>query len=322
VDAGPAAEQVLRNASLTVLPGVLSAREAVSHLVDWQGTRGVLRRSPVPPAPHLREGLAADVSWLHEFLIKLAGLGFPAPCPLPCFGGRSWLLANDQLWQVVSYIPGHEVGTRSEPPMEQIGELLARYHSAACRLTMTTQRPGVVPLGDVPAMLLSARLRSWCRDPGQAHEIRRLALRLAGDLEAAALPENAWVVIHGDFTNHNVIADGSPARPVGVIDFQRAHFQAPVTDIAAGLWRSGRPRDDASVLDLSRVHRFVFGYSRTGRLSPSEAGALPAYLYGRGLQMIARRSLQGHGDAGMLAEVRWISANAAAIADTAVAALP
>jgi Ser/Thr protein kinase RdoA (MazF antagonist) len=300
---------------------VLSAREAVSYLVDWQGTRAVLRRSPIPPDPQASERLAKDVSWLHEFLSKLAVLGFPAPRPVPCFGGRSWLFAAEQLWQVVSYLPGPEVGTRSEPSMEQVGELLARYHSAARQLTMTTQRPGVIPIGDVPPILLSAQFRSWCRHPGQAREIRGLAAQLATDLEAADAPAHTSIVIHVDFTNHNVIADGLPPRPVGVIDFQRAHVQAPVADLGAALWRSGRPRDDADLLDLSKVHRFVSGYSRAGPLSPREAGALPVYLYGRGLQMIARRSLQGHGDIGMLAEVRWISANAVAIADAAIAAL-
>jgi hypothetical protein len=48
--------------------------------------------------------------------------------------------------------------------------------------------------------------------------------------------------------------------------------------------------------------------------------ALPVFLYGRGLQMIARRAAEGNAGAGMLAQVRWIADHAAVIADAAARA--
>jgi Ser/Thr protein kinase RdoA (MazF antagonist) len=130
------------------------------------------------------------------------------------------------------------------------------------------------------------------------------------------------LVIHGDFTNHNVIADSNPPTATGVIDFHRAHLEVPLADIAYGLWRSGRPSQDAYCLDLTRLRQFVHGYASTLPLPPGAARALPVYLYGRGLQMIAKRVQAGPPETGMLAQAEWIAANAAPITGAVAAALP
>ena len=56
------------------------------------------------------------------------------------------------------------------------------------------------------------------------------------------------------------------------------------------------------------------GYARTVPLAADAAGAVPVFLHGRGLQMLARRVLAGQPGTGVLSQVRWTAANAAAIA--------
>ena len=129
------------------------------------------------------------------------------------------------------------------------------------------------------------------------------------------------MIIHGDFTTHNVIAVGTPPRAAGVIDFALAHAVNPLADIGYGLWRSGRPRQDADHLDLSRIRRFVAGYAGTIRLSADEARVITVYLGGRGLQMIAKRVRAGRAETGMLAQVQWTSANADAVGDALATAV-
>ncbi len=96
-----------------------------------------------------------------------------------------------------------------------------------------------------------------------------------------------------------------PARPSG----------------ALGLWRSGRPCQDADHLDLSRVRRFLRGYASTIQVSPDEARVIPVYMRGRGLQMIAKRVRAGRAETRMLAQVQWLSTNATAVGDAVAAAL-
>ena len=317
MDASGPPAAILRQAGLAALPGEICPREGRAWRVDWHGTQGVLRQVPAPdPGP-----LVAEVTWRHEFLARLAGLGFPAPRPLPCFGGRSWAAGPGVLWEIVSFLPGRVVGWDAEPPLEEIGALLARYHAAARRLAVTGQRPGALPLADVPAVLLSPRLEAARVGPELAADIRRQAERLARDLSRIGHLTGERVVIHGDFTNHNVIAAGTPPRAAGVIDFALAHAETPLADIGYGLWRSGRPRQDADRLDLTRIGRFVRGYAGTARLSADEARAVTVYLHGRGLQMIAKRVRAGRAETGMLAQVQWTSANAGAVGDALAAAV-
>jgi Ser/Thr protein kinase RdoA (MazF antagonist) len=173
----------------------------------------------------------------------------------------------------------------------------------------------------VPTVLSRARLQAASLDPGAAAVIGQLAERLARDLTDAGGTARAPIVVHGDFTSHNVLADGAPPRLTGVIDFAGAHVETPLADIAYGLWRSGRPYQEADHLDRSRVSRFVRGYADITPLPPDEARLIPVYLYGRGLQMIAKRIRAGRAEIGMLAQVLWLSANAASLADACTASL-
>ena len=138
------------------------------------GERGVLRARPVPAGGAARARLLDDVAWLHAFQAGLARQGFPAPRPLPAFAGRSWTAAGGRVWALVTFIPGREVGWNNEPGLGQIGALLARHHAAARRVKVDRQRPGVIPLADVPAILLSPRLAAACPDPGRAAVIRHV----------------------------------------------------------------------------------------------------------------------------------------------------
>lgn len=319
---GQPPDGLLRDAALRVLPGAIQPREGRGWLVDWHGTRGVLRQRPAPPDSAAADRLIGDAAWLHGFLARLSGLGFPAPRPLPAFGGQSLALSQGALWEAVSFLPGQVVGCAEVPPMEEIGALLARYHATARGIGVGGQRPMALPLADVPGILLSARLQAAGVGGERAAVICQLAGQLASDLEGTGHRDRSRLVIHGDFTNHNVVAAGTPPRATGVIDFALAHNETPLADIGYGLWRSGRPRQDAAHLDLPRVRRFFAGYASEVPVTADEASVIPLYLRARGLQMLAKRIRAGRAETGMLPEVRWLAANGARISDDLVASLP
>ena len=56
------------------------------------------------------------------------------------------------------------------------------------------------------------------------------------------------------------------------------------------------------------------------RLTDGDADAIPVYLWGRGLQMIAKRVLAGRPETGMLTEVRWLAEHDQALRDAVAAA--
>jgi Ser/Thr protein kinase RdoA (MazF antagonist) len=314
MDGDPLPDQVLRDASLAILPGQIPTRQGRAIVVEWHGRQAVLRSvSPaVPEARGMR--LVADVRWLHTFLSRLVALGFPAPQPLLAFAGNSWTIADGVLWELLSFLPGSAVGWSRQPPMEEIGALLARYHAAAGQIRMAGQRPSALPLVRVPGVLLSS-LDSPDISARQSALIRHHAERLARRLREVAPRDRERTVIHGDFTNDNVIASGIPPAATGVVDFALAHVERPLADIGYALWRSGRPAEHASCLDLGRVSRYLHGYHSVRPVSADQAAIIPAYLIGRGLQMIAKRLRGRRPDIGMLPEVQWISMNEQALTD-------
>ncbi len=111
---------LLHDVGLTIVPGFIAVREERAWLANWHGTRAVLRAGHVPSGAVSRARRLDDLAWLHAFLAALAVLGFPSPRPLPAFGGQSWTIAGGRLWELVSFIPGHEVGWAAEPSMEQM----------------------------------------------------------------------------------------------------------------------------------------------------------------------------------------------------------
>lgn len=277
----------------------LVAREArlwQFELAD--GDVGVLRRhdpSRVDPTAALA---LEDVAWLHQFLRRLSVTGFPAPVPLEVLADRSVCVHDGAVWEALSFLPGRPVGWNPAPGMDVLGDLLAAYHDAAESLETTPQRPIALPVAEL-VHHVSARVEMVL--PGWLVELcDELHDRLAG-LECASK-----MVIHGDFTAHNVVSDG---EHLGVIDFGLAHVEDSVADLAFGLWRSGRPYQDATRLDDSRVSAFVGGYARRRSLSGDEAAVIPIYLWGRGVQMLVKAAVRGQPPSVCPAQVKWLRDN-------------
>jgi Ser/Thr protein kinase RdoA (MazF antagonist) len=316
---------LLQDSGLAILER-LPDRLAQMWLVEWNGTLGVLRRLDPAPDWAAEADLAADTAWVHDFLGRLDGHDLAAPQPLPAFGGQSWTVTSAGTWELVSYLPGDVVSCTPRPPMEAIGALLARYHAAALQVQPAGQRPIAFPLSQVPAVLASAAIHSAAihsdGEDTQTRLIRQLAGELAADLRRIGHPRPPQVVIHGDFTNHNVVAAGQPPRPCGVIDFALAHLESPLADIGYGLWRSGRPYDQATWLDLPRIQRFIRGYTSVRPLSGHDAAAIEVFLRGRGLQMLAKRVQVRRSDAGRLTQAHWLSVHQQQVTDALADALP
>ncbi len=315
------AASIMADAGLVVLPGEIRPRVGHGWLVGWQGSRAVLRAVPLPSERESADRSVAGVAWLHDFLGRLTGDGFAWPVPLPAFRGSSWTVEADYLWEIVSFVPGQVIGWQPEPDIEEIGAVLARFHQAAGQARVTGQRPGALTLADALATLAPRQLAAVGVAPATALAIRQQAESLAGDLSELAEATGERIVIHGDFTAHNVVASGMPPKVTGVIDFAGAHADRPMADVGYGLWRSGRPCQDADLMDLSRVARFVRGYASVRPIPRAQARAIPVYLRGRGLQMIAKRVLAGLPETGMLAQVQWLTANMAAVTEAIDAAV-
>ena len=246
-------------------------REGRAWLVGCQGTRGVLRQLPVPVVSGTV--LTQDVAWLHGFLTRLAGLGFPRPgrfAALMGSHGRGGRLAlGDRL------VPARPYDRLVSRSADGGGRRTAgRYHATVRQIEVTSQRPAALPLADVPEVLLSRKLDVVPLE--KRANIRQLAAQLACDLDGTGHLHRERVVIHGDFTNDNVIADGTPPHATGVIDFANAHVETPLADVGYGLWRSGRPHERADSLDFSEPADSCAVMPASFRSRPTRPASFPS----------------------------------------------
>lgn len=293
-------------------PGLVARTKKLWKFQLEDGTTGILRRhqpAVLDPASALA---VEDLAWTHGFLSRLAETGLPVPVPLPVLNGHTIATHEDAIWDALSFLPGQPVGWAPTPNLSAIGRLLGEYHLAVGTVGTIPQRPISYPLAelsqnlaDKPGLDPPTWLRKRCDE---------LTMRLQS-------APGRRLVIHGDFTAHNVLAGGDPPAPLGIIDFDLAHVDAPVADLAYGLWRSGRPHQKLDWLAPSRVAAMVQGYHQVCPLSETEAAFVSVYLWGRGVQMAARRVLQGeamHEPPGLVA---WIYANQAMLTDTVMASV-
>lgn len=303
--------EILRLGQLKVLDHRFTQREARLWLVERGDECAVLRRLD-PGGPPTGIALFDDRTWQHRFLTQLAGTGMNVPVPIRAFSGSSIIEDDDgAVWELLSFLRGVEIGWSPRPTMFEIGAFLGRLHDAASMLPSRKQRPGAVPLKAVPAILTGALSEQVTSPIVDLYGV--LAAEFDDALREIGHEAQPTIVIHGDFTNHNVIADGDPICPVGVIDFGLSHVEAAVADIGYGLWRSGRPHQEAAFIDATRTTEFVRGYASIRPLTRDERAAVPIYVLGRGLQMLAKRLPTGLIGGPMLDQVLWLRKNHASL---------
>jgi len=222
---------------------------------------------------------AHTIEWIHRVLARLE---FNAPKPVPHFDGKSVTVLDGAAWSAVSHVDGTIVGWDSNPTMFEMGAHLARFHDAIERVALPDQQRPAWPVDELPG--LEAELQAIGHDSRPRH------------------------VIHGDFTNHNVVAiDG---RPCGVIDFANAYTDVPLVDIGFALWRSGRPFQESDGYDPDRIAAYVDGYNSVIPLKIEDRAAVLVYLRARGIQIITKQRARGVHDDGPVRRLDWLQRNA------------
>lgn len=279
----------------------------------WVARRGsdfvILRRLDPGAHPPDEELTRADMTWLHQFLAELAEAGFPCPAPIPAFDGASYAVDDGAWWELVTFLPGNAVGWSQVPSLVEVGRLMARYHQASADLAPRPQRPSVFPVGELHEHRLEPKLR-------------RLQRVLADRLDDVRHHEASQLVIHGDFTAHNVVADGDPLAVTGVIDFALAHIEAPLADLGFSLWRSGRAHQDAIALEPDRIYDLVRGYVDVTPLTSEAADAIATYTLARGVQQSVKSYLRNGFWRAMLARrTRWLARHHDMLSDNVLRAI-
>lgn len=287
-------------------------------LARWDGIEVVLRRTTAGAYGLPVDAASLSQLWVHEQLVRVASGAVAVPQPVPVFNGSSVSAFEDAVWEALTYVPGRVVGWDSRPTMFELGAFLACFHDVTSQIVPEVQRDAAVP---VASLVETATWTGIDLPGGHQATVLRAIESVGGQLEQTGHAARAVSLVHGDATNHNVLATGSPARPCGLIDFANAYRDVTLVDIAFALWRSGRTAQETDAFDLDRIRAHVAGYASVRPLDVEARAAIAAYLIARGLQIVVRQNRRRTAiEPGPLRKLRWLIDNAPSVRSTVLSA--
>jgi homoserine kinase type II len=235
--------------------------------------------------PHLRQPDVVRAQ--HALIARLRQAGFPAPAVLPTASGETFAVLDGEFYEIHAYIEGQPYDHDRAAHLEEAAMTLGRYHIHAQGFAPRAMRAG----GDLysPTILranLAHLTKAWRLDrgPKSATAVRQLEAH-ADDLASGfaghgALPH---LVIHGDYYAGNLLFEGD--RIVGVVDYDKAHWQPRVVELAEALIYFASPRPGhlkhlvyPGTLQWEPFTRFLHHYARVVVLEGREVHALPGYI--------------------------------------------
>jgi Ser/Thr protein kinase RdoA (MazF antagonist) len=223
---------------------------------------------------------------------------------MPLLGGSATAIVDDVVWESVSYLPGRTVGWKRQPKLGEIGAFMARFHEASERSAIEQRVGHNIP---ITALTVETTWSDLDVDEKQAGIVRRSSDELDAGLARIDHTAAPLTVIHGDLTNHNLLACGQPLSPSGLIDFSNAYSEVVLADIGFGLWRSGRQSQKAHTYDPARIAAILTGYRTRRSVTPDDVDAVIVYLRARGLQIAAKQARQHQAvDGPLVARLLWL----------------
>ena len=187
----------------------------------------------------------------HALMARLRQRGFPAPAVVPTANGETLHVEGGEFYEVQEYIAGEPYDHTRPAHLAEAAVTLGRYHACVQGFAPRALRN----LGELytPATLkanLSKLVEAWSlqlptsnfQPPTsnlqqlEAHAAD-LAARFAQAPAHGTLPH---VIIHGDYYAGNLLFEGD--RIVGVVDYDKARWQARVVELAEALIYFASPR--------------------------------------------------------------------------------
>jgi homoserine kinase type II len=228
----------------------------------------------------------------HLLVRHLRHQGFPAPALVPTRYSDTFLLHEDQVYELQEYVPGDPFDAAEPVHLAAAARMLAFYHQAVRgfdhqALHRSAERYGPAALSRTVKCLL----QSWepsLTPPDDIALLKSAVQELEGqvrDLERhypafGPLPE---LVIHGDYHGANLVFQQH--RIVAVVDYDLAHWCSRAMEVAEAIIAfCTEPGLELKhivylgALDLEGVNRFMTAYLDEALLSEAEIHALPAMI--------------------------------------------
>jgi len=220
----------------------------------------------------------------HAQVKRLRERGFPAPSVLPTIAGDGLLILGGDYFEMQQYIEHSSFDHERVAHFDAAARTLAQYHRAVDGFTAEALCTDDELYDPSVASGHLARLTDLWHVPAHTDQVTRLEAHVTDLTERFATHADLpHLVIHGDYYADNLLFDGNLI--IGVVDYDRARWQARVAELAEALiyFASPRPGDlkhlvYSGALAWSPLVRFIQGYAGESGIEKGEARALPDYI--------------------------------------------
>ncbi len=223
----------------------------------------------------------------HQLIRLLRQSGFPAPTIVPTVNAETFLVLDNDWYEVQEYIEGTAYDHEQPAHLQEAALTLGRYHTLVrgfAPRALHHPDQGVGP--EFVSRSVADLSTAWQlpADRNGAEVTRQLEVETA--LLAASFSSHGplyHLVIHGDYYADNLIFKSD--RIVGVVDYDKACWQPRIRELAEALVYFSSPRPDhmrhivySGHLRWEPFSLFLHGYAETGTLSTEEICALPDFI--------------------------------------------
>jgi len=254
--------------------------------VDSRDAQYVLRR-------YNAARLAASIPYEHAMLAHVSAAGWPVATAIASTDGKTVIEHDGRRCALFPFLEG-EAGPAHNPRHLRIkGRLLARLHRDMTSFPAAEQRAGFgrvweldVPLEASRFGTFNAMLRECGRNrPELASAIRTQRYRSLRELARLAYGDLPDVHIHGDFQRDNLLFDRGELT--GVLDFDHAHRDARVADIAWSILSDCAEPPAETAIDPRLAAALVGGYAEHTPLADAELHLIVPMIRGHNLSILA-----------------------------------
>ncbi|MEX0749733.1 MAG: phosphotransferase [Dehalococcoidia bacterium] len=279
-DGGVTREEQLRDVLAAFGVQAASVRDVRTGRVNrhWRiaatdGPEYALRRYASPPHAwriRSREAIAFE----HDALRHAASKGWPAPVPIDARSGSTLVERDGDLYALFPWHEGRPAPAHSKRYLRIKGRLLARLHRDMATFGLGEQRLGFARMWELDYYMGSPRpFNDMLREFEKAHRadasaVRAQRYRNLRELSRFGYGELPEQFGHFDFHRDNLLF--SQGQLTGLIDFDSAHLDARVADIATSVALDCIEPPAYNAIDPDAMRAFVAGYVEGSPLSEQE----------------------------------------------------
>jgi homoserine kinase type II len=233
---------------------------------------------PYYPRAHTPETIAFE----HDALRHAAAKGWPVPVPIAALDNSTLVERGGALYALFPFLEGRPAPPHSARDLRIKGRLLARLHRDMAGFT-TEQRPGFGRMWELDYYLggplpFNDMLREFGRSHREEAAIvrgqRYRNLRELSRLGYGDLPDQFG---HFDFHHDNLLF--SKGELTGLLDFDSAHLDARVADVATSVALDCLEPPAYDAIAPEKMKAFVAGYVESSPLSAQELTLIVPLLH-------------------------------------------